>query len=406
MLSGCSIQGEKNEIHTPVIAKYSVQQPEFRRTTDALLGANLLPGNRVEPLQNGRQIFPAMLAAIARAKQTINFETYTYWSGDVGHEFAVALAQRARSGVRVRCIFDWEGTARMSIGDRNLLRDAGVEVVSYHPLQWWDVRRFNNRTHRKLLIVDGRIGFIGGVGIADPWQGDARNRDEWRDTHYRVEGPVVAQVQAAFMDNWIKSKGEVLHGNEFFPSLAHVGSVWAQAVKSSPGVGNQTMRLTFLLAIASAAKSIRVENPYFVPDKLLVEELLEARRRGVTVEFIVPGPAIDSKITRATSRSGWGPLLEAGVKIYEYEPTMIHSKLLIVDGAWVSIGSSNFDYRSMRLNDEANLNVLDRAFAQKEIAVFERDKQRARLVDYAAWSHRPLTEKLATPFWEAVRPEL
>jgi cardiolipin synthase A/B len=406
LLTGCSIQREKSEIRVPVAAKYSVRDPQFRRAADALLGNNLTPGNRIEVLQNGDRIFPSMLRAIGRAQKTINFETYVYWSGQVGHDFAVALAERARAGVRVRAILDSQGTRKMSSSDAALMREAGVEIAEYRRLRPWDVQRFNNRTHRKLLIVDGKVGFIGGVGIADLWRGDARNPEEWRDTHYRIEGPVVAQLQGAFMDNWIKSKGEVLHGDEFFPPLAHTGNAWAQAVKSSPGVGNQSMRLTFLLSIASAQRSIKVETPYFVPDRLMVSQLVDALKRGVEVEVIVPGPEIDSPVTRATSRSGWGPLLEAGVKIYEFQPTMLHAKLLIVDGDWVSVGSSNFDQRSMRLNDEANLNVLDRGFAQSQVVIFERDKSRARRVDLAKWTRRPIMEKLTTPIWEAVRPEL
>jgi len=406
LLTGCSINSEKNEIRVPVAAKCSVREPGFRRAAEALLGANLTPGNRIETLQNGDRIFPSMIAAIGQARKTINFETYVYWSGEIGHRIAKALAERARTGVQVRAILDWQGTARMSPSDKALLQDAGAQIVAYHPLQWWDVQRFNNRTHRKLLIVDGRVGFIGGVGIADPWLGNARNPDEWRDTHYRVQGPVVAQLQGSFMDNWMKAKGEVLHGDEFFPPLSPAGGALAQAIKSSPGLGNQSMRLMFLLAIASARKSIHVENPYFVPDPLVVTEIVEARKRGVDVEVIVPGPEIDSKITRATSRSGWGPLLEAGVKIYEYQPTMIHAKLLIVDGEWVSVGSSNFDYRSMRLNDESNLNVLDRNFAQGQLAIFQQDKLRSKRVDLARWTRRPLTEKLAAPLLEAIRPEL
>ena len=406
LLTGCSLQSGKSEIRVPVVSKYSVRDPEFRRVTEAYLGASLTPGNRIESLRNGDRIFPSMLDAIRRAKRSINFETYVYWSGTVGREFAAAFAERARAGVKVRAILDWQGTAKMSAADKSLMRDAGVEIVAYHPLQWWDVRRFNNRTHRKLLIVDGKVGFIGGVGIADPWQGDARNPDEWRETHYRVEGPVVGQLQGSFMDNWMKAKGEVLQGEEFFPRLSQSGGAWAQAVKSSPGLGNQSMRLTFLLAIAAAKHSIRVENPYFLPDGLLVQGLIDACKRGVVVEVIVPGPEIDSKITRATSRSGWGPLLEAGVKMYEYQPTMLHAKMLIIDGDWVSIGSSNFDHRSMRLNDEANLNVLDRTFAQSQIAIFDRDKSRAGPVDLAKWKDRPVMEKLTAPFLEAVRPEL
>lgn len=347
-----------------------------------------------------------MLSAIRSARHTINFETYVYWSGEIGHQFALALAEQARAGVEVRTILDWEGTKQMSREDTRMLRDAGVQIVSFHPLQWWNLQRVNNRTHRKLLIVDGKIGFTGGVGIADVWNGDAKPPDEWRDTHYRVDGPAVAQLQAAFMDNWIKSRGEVLHGDLFFPHLPHSGSALAQAIKSSPGLGNQTMRLMFMLSIAGAEKTIKIESPYFIPDPLLVKELVAARERGVQVEVIVPGKKIDAKGTRTASRAGWEPLLRAGIIIFEYDQTMIHSKLLIVDGQWASIGSSNFDYRSMRLNDEANLNVLDRTFAQTQTAMFERDKTRARPVSLSDWQHRPISEKVSAPFWSIFRSEL
>ena len=403
---GCALQNEKSEVRLPITSQYSVRTPEFRRSVEALLGTSLLPGNRITPLLNGNEIFPAMLSAIRGARRTINFETYVYWSGDIGHQLAQALSERAGAGVQVRAILDWQGTARMSAADKSKLQDAGVQIVSYHPLQWWDVSRINNRTHRKLLIVDGTIGFTGGVGIADQWKGNARTPAEWRDTHYRIDGPAVAQLQAAFMDNWIKARGEVLHGDLFFPRLNPAGSALAQAIKSSPGLGNQTMRLMFMLAIAGAQTSIKVENPYFIPDRLLVKELVAACERGVRVEVIVPGGNIDSKITRAASRSGWEPLLRAGVKIYEYQPTMIHAKLLIVDEAWVSVGSSNFDYRSMRLNDETNVNVLDRAFAANQTAMFERDKARAKLVELSTWLKRPLTEKISAPLWETFRLEL
>ncbi len=405
-LAGCAVQSEKSEVRLPVTAQYPVRSPEFRRSVEALLGTTLLPGNRITPLLNGNQIFPAMLSAIRGARQTINFETYVYWSGEIGHQLAQALAERARSGVQVRAILDWEGTKQMSSSDKSLLSEAGVQIVSYHPLQWWNVSRINNRTHRKLLIVDGKVGFTGGVGIADAWKGDARPPDEWRDTHYRVEGPAVAQLQAAFMDNWIKARGEVLHGDLFFPRLGQHGSALAQAIKSSPGLGNQTMRLMFMLSIAGAQNSIKIESPYFLPDSLLVKELVAACARGVRVEVIVPGGKIDAKVTRAASRSGWEPMLRAGVHFYEYAPTMIHSKLLIVDNHWVSVGSSNFDYRSMRLNDEANLNVLDRGFAVSQTTMFERDKSLAQPISLDAWLHRPAAEKISAPFWDIFRFEL
>ena len=237
--------------------------------------------------------------------------------------------------------------------------------MRYRPLRWYNLDRLNNRTHRKLLIVDGRVGFTGGIGVADHWLGNAEDKEHWRDSHFQVEGPVVAQLQGAFMDNWIESRGEVMDGADYFPQLEPVGGHYAQVFRSSPGEGSASMRLMYLLAIASAAKSIRIANAYFVPDSLVRDMLVQARDRGVDVEIIVPGPVLDAQIVRRASRAKWGPLLRAGVRIYEYQPTMYHTKVMVVDEVWSSVGSTNFDDRSFRLNDEANLNVLDPEFGQR-----------------------------------------
>jgi cardiolipin synthase len=251
----------------------------------------------------------------------------------------------------------------------------------------------NNRTHRKLLVVDGKIGFTGGVGIADIWQGHGQDPDHWRDTHFRLEGPAVAEMQAAFQDNWLKVQPRVLHGDGYFPSLDSVGEMRAQVFKSSYGEGSESTRLMYLMSIAAARKSILLAHAYFVPDSLAIDELVAARARGVRVEVIVPGKYIDSKIVRQASRSRWEKLLEAGVAIYEYQPTMYHVKVLVVDGLWSSVGSTNFDNRSFALNDEANLNVLDSAFSARQEAIFEDDKTRARQITLEMWRNRPRTER-------------
>ncbi|MBL8115027.1 MAG: cardiolipin synthase B, partial [Acidobacteria bacterium] len=272
----------------------------------------------------------------------------------------------------------------------------GVSIHKYHPPRFYNLSRMNNRTHRKLLIVDGRVGFTGGVGIADKWNGNARTKEEWRDSHYRVEGPVVAQMQSAFLDNWIEGTGRVLHGDAYFPEqTASAEGARAQMFKSAPGEGSESVRLMYLLSISSARKSIRIAASYFVPDDLAVEMLVAARKRGVRVEVIVPGKEIDTELVRKASRSRWGDLLEAGVEILEFEPTMYHCKVMIVDDLWVSVGSTNFDNRSFRLNDEANLNVLDEAFALKQSAIFEEDRSRARLITFAEWKNRPRGERMA-----------
>jgi cardiolipin synthase len=383
LFSGCTIlsgfsSGKK--IRQDVQPLYSATSPSFRQATGSLLSGNFIPGNHIVILVNGDQIFPAMLRAIKGAQHTINFETYVLWDGEIARQFSEALAERAAAGVKVNAILDAQGTNKM--GGENLarLRNAGVEIEKYHSLFWWDIRRFNNRTHRKLLIVDGKTAFIGGVGIAQEWTGNAQSPEHWRDNHYQVTGPVVAQLQGIFMDNWLKTRGVVLHGPEYFPPLAPTGSDVAQAFKSSPRQGDIDMHLMYLLAIASAQKTLRIENAYFLPDDKTREELIAAAQRGVKVEVLVPGKHIDQKLVRMASRRHWAALIQAGVKIYEYQPTMVHVKLMIVDDIFASVGSGNFDNRSIRLNDEANLDVLDRGFAAQQARLFEMDKRTSREV--------------------------
>jgi cardiolipin synthase A/B len=387
------VGGEKR-IERKLEHRHAVTHPQFRREMGTLLGPPILAGNRVANLENGAEIFPAMLDAIRQAKRTINFETYIYWSGEIGREFVAALAERARAGVEVQVLMDWVGSQKM---DRALLAElkaAGVAVERYHPLEWYHLARMNNRTHRKLLIVDGRIGFTGGVGIADNWDGNADSPDHWRDSHYRIEGPAVAQMQAAFLDNWIKTTGAVLQGAGYFPELERAGGADAQVFTASPSGGGDSMLLMYLLAITGAESSIDLSAAYFVPDELTRAALVAALRRGVRLRVIVPGTRIDAEVVRKASRADWGELLEAGAEIHEYQPTMFHCKTLIVDRQLVSVGSTNFDNRSFRLNDEANLNVYDPDFAGRVTRVFEQDLERSRRITLDAWKNRPWHEKL------------
>ena len=385
--------GEK-KIETRIETLYGLEEPQFQRSMGALLGPAIVPGNRVIALQNGSEIFPAMLEAVRGARESITFETYIYWSGVIGEEFAEALSERARAGVRVHVLLDWVGAGKREEALLQRMGDAGVQVVQYHPLRWYNLGRFNNRTHRKILVVDGRVGFTGGVGIADQWLGEAQDPEHWRDSHYRITGPAVAQMQSAFMDNWIKTKGEVLHGEAYFPPLDSAGPHRAQMFRSSSGEGGESVRLMYLLSIASAQKSVRISASYFVPDSLSIETMIAARKRGVTVDIIVPGEHIDTEVVRKASRGRWGPLLAAGVRIYEFQPTMYHCKVMIVDDLWVSVGSTNFDNRSFSLNDEANLNIMDAEFALEQSRTFEADRARAREITYAMWKARPRTEKV------------
>ncbi len=372
---------------------YDAGDPQFVRSMGSLLGPGIVPGNEVRALCNGDEIFPAMLGAIRGATRTICFETFIYWSGSIGREFAEALSERARAGVKVHVVLDWVGSGKMDDSLLEEMNRAGAEVVKYHPVRWYSLGRLNNRTHRKLLIVDGRVGFTGGVGIADTWLGHAQDPEHWRDSHFRLAGPAVAQMQATFMDNWMETCAEVLHGEEYFPKLEPAGPHAAQLFKSSADDASESVRLMYLLSISSAVRSVRIANAYFVPDALARATLVAAQRRGVKVEIIVPSHHIDQKVVRRASRSLWGPLLEAGVAIYEYQPTMYHVKVVIVDEVWTSVGSTNFDNRSFRLNDEANLNILDPDFAAGQAEVFEQDKAHSKPMSLEEWRRRPWRER-------------
>lgn len=396
----------EKEIERKIEHRYAIADPQYLREMSVMLGPAVLPGNHVTALQNGVEIFPAMLEAIHGAKVSITFETYIYWSGEIGAKFADALAERARAGVRVNVTIDWVGSIKMEQELVDRMEDAGVHVERYRPLHWYNISRMNNRTHRKLLVVDGRIGFTGGVGIADQWQGNAEDAEHWRETHFRIEGPVVAQLQAAFNDNWIKTTGEVLNGEAYFPPLAQAGGMLAHLFVASPSGGSESMHLMYLMAIAAAVRSIDLEASYFVPDELAIKALLAARERGVRVRIIVPGEHIDSDAVRLSSRASWGPLLAAGIEIHEYVPTMMHTKLLIIDDEMVSVGSTNFDIRSFRVNDEASLNVYDHAFAAQMTAAFEQDLEKTRKYDYAMWERRPLREKLVEKLLYPIRSQL
>jgi cardiolipin synthase A/B len=386
--------------------RYAIADPQFRREMSVMLGPSILPGNHVVDLQNGAQIFPAMLQAIAQAQRTITFETYIYWSGEIGQQFADALSERARAGVQVKVTVDWAGSIKMDSALLEQMREAGVEIVQYRPLHWYNLGRLNNRTHRKLLVIDGKVGFTGGVGVADQWLGNAEDPEHWREAHFRIEGPVVAQLQAAFNDNWIKTTGEVLNGEDYFPPQQYAGEMDAHVFIASPAGGSESMHLMFLMAIAAAEQSLDIAASYFVPDDLVLEALVAARQRGVRVRILLPGEHIDSETVRIASKASWGELLQAGVEIFVYEPTMLHVKLFVADREMVSVGSTNLDIRSFRLNDEASLNVYDRGFAERMTQVFENDLLRAEPYTYRMWEQRPWREKFAEKFLIPIRSQL
>ncbi len=387
------ITAEKR-IQRKVQAHYAIKDAQFSRSISALLGPPFIAGNEVIVLNNGTEIFPPMLNAIKSARESITFETFIYWADSIGEEFAKALAERALAGVKVHILLDWLGSAKMEQAQIDMMQNAGVQVQRYHKPHWSHLTRLNNRTHRKLLIIDGQLGFTGGVGIADQWRGNASNPDEWRDSHFKVTGPVISQMQAVFMDNWIKAQGQVLHSKLYFPEIKATGKMSAQMFSSSASGGSDSMQLMYLMAITAAEHSIELSSAYFVPDQMSSDALIAAAKRGVKIRIITPGKHIDTELVRKASKGSWGNLLKAKIEIAEYSPTMYHCKIFIVDSLLVSVGSTNFDNRSFRLNDEANLNVLDKDFAVQQLTLFNDDWSKSMLITYRAWKNRPIYEKI------------
>jgi cardiolipin synthase len=382
---------------------FTVNAPTF--LPSALPGAAMTSGNRLELLENGDAVFPAMLAAISSARKTVNFEAYIFWSDEVGARFRDALAERAAHGVAVRVLLDAVGSpgGRLKAGDVDVLRQAGCRVEFFHSIKPWMLWVFNHRNHRRVLVVDGRLGFTGGVGFADSWRGNADSKEHWRDTQLRVEGPAVRGLQRAFQENWSEVTGEALVGDEFFPALAQTGASAVAVVPSSPLSAMSGAGRVYSISVAAAAKEIWIANSYFLPDDATSSLLVAAVKRGVDVRVIVPSDAqSDVPVTKAGGRSSFGPLLAGGVKIFEYQPTMFHPKTMVVDGVFSTVGSANFDERSFHLNEEINLFVYDGAFAGQMEESYRRDLSRCRPYTHAMWRERSLkkrvTEWLVTPF--------
>ena len=382
-------------IRREIVVDYAVADGAFRRSADALLDTPFAEGNKIQTLINGDQIFPSMLEAIRAAKKTINLETYIWSRGKICDEFKEAICERSRAGVKVHIVVDGMGSFKLKKKDVDELRDAGVQIVKFNRGQWYQVNfQINHRTHRKIMVVDGRIGFIGGSCLHDSWLGNAETEKQWRDTHFKIEGPAVAQLQSIFIDNWLQTTGEVLHGPDYFPPLEHVGDLPVQCYKSGPKDNQESIRLAILYSMAASKKNIRIAHAYFIPDDLLMKTLLDALKRGVAVEIIVPSKT-DAKLVKAASRTTWGKLMEAGAKFYQYGPAMYHVKEMIVDDLLVIAGSANFDNRSFRINDEANFNVMDPEFAKREIGIFEQDKKQSKLLKLENLESRSLFTKTA-----------
>jgi cardiolipin synthase len=384
-----------------------VGSDDFLRATEAITMAPIARGNDIELFINGDEIFPAMLETMRGAERSLNFLSYLYWKGEIAGEVAGALCERAKAGVEVNVLLDAVGSAKM---DRDLLRkmdDAGVTFAYFRPPKPYAVRRLNNRTHRKLLIADGEVGMTGGVGIAERWTGNAQDPEHWRDTHVRVRGPIVRGLQGAFAENWLEATGDVLVGTTYLPDLEPVSDDAAmQVVRSTAEVGDTNVEALYFLAIACARTSLHLTSAYFAPRPAFVEALTDAAQRGVDVRVLVPGPHIDKEFVRQAGRATYEDLLEAGVRIFEYCPTMVHAKTLTIDGVWSSVGSVNFDNRSFQLQDEVTLCVCSSAFAAQLDEQFERDLARSAQIEAGRWNGRTLPARLSEGLTKIMRREL
>ncbi len=378
------------------------EDEHFIHVLESACQSRLLAGNRIDILTNGPQFYPAMLEAIASASESISMECYIFKRGEIGDRFIQALSERARAGVRVTIVLDYIGSFTAWSEAEEALAAAGCRVERYQALHWYRLGRLNNRTHRELLVVDGRVAFIGGAGVADWWWKPARTRwwrrvggrTAWRDMMARIEGPVVPDIQGVVAENWLECCGEILTGREVYKPQAPVGDSPAFVVGSSPSDRSTKSRVLFQTLVESAMDRVIIATPYFLPDRMLRRGLVRTARRGVPVTVIVPGAHTDQTWVRLASRRLYGSLLRAGVRIFEYEPGMTHAKALIVDNLWAVIGTTNIDNRSFEHNDEVNLVVRDAQVAERLMVDFEADLSRSREIVAEGWQARPLWEKL------------
>jgi cardiolipin synthase len=370
--------------------EFAIDDDEFLPTMAGGTGVPFLPGNTLTILNNGDEFYPAMLDAIAAAEVSITIEAYIYWAGEVGRQFAEALAAKAKAGVRVKILLDAVGSSTIGEDILKILESGKCQLAWYNPFNWRRLGRFNHRTHRKSLIIDGRIAFTGGAGIADHWRGQARHPGEWRDLQIRVEGPAVIPLQTGFAQNWLQTTGELISGPLYYPLCDPVGPLALQTIMSSPEIGASTVRIMYYLAIICARRSILIANPYFVPDAAARDALIEAKRRGVNVRVMAAAKHNDNWLARNNSVRVYGRLLEAGIEILEYNRTMLHLKTMVVDGRWFTIGTTNFDNRSFAHNEENNTCGYDTALAQQLHDMFDRDVAGCKRLDLATWKRRGL----------------
>ena len=388
-----------------------VGEATFFPTIAAHTDAPIMGGNKIDVLLNGEQTFPAMLKAIRGARKSITYAQYLYQDGAIAYELAEAFAERCRAGLTVKLLLDSHGGGKIPEDIPQLLTDAGCQLEWFRRVRLfqfitpWELLNYNYRNHRRILVIDGTLGFTGGHGVAEEWTGDGRTDGKWRDTDVRVEGPIVQQLQAAFVESWRDTTGHILGGDLYFPALKSVGKVNAQVVKSSPLGGTYESYMLLLLSITSARKSIHLSNPYFLPDERMQEALLEAVKRGVSVVVLTPGK-IDHKLVYWASRRGFEPLLLGGIQIYEYQVALMHAKTMVVDGIWAHVGTTNLDNRSFALNEEINLIAYDRAVAGELEKAFADDLKHSKRLTYEAWKARPWREKFLELFTIPLKEQL
>src|SRR5918993_1760334 len=398
---------------TPVtkIDPMIVGEATFFPTIAAHTDAPILGGNKIDVLFNGEQTFPAMLKAIRGARKSITYAQYLYQDGAIAYEIAEAFAERCRAGLTVKLLIDSHGGGKIPKDIPGLLTDAGCHLEWFRRIRLfqfitpWELLNYNYRSHRRILVVDGAVGFTGGHGVAEEWTGDGRTDGKWRDTDVRIEGPIVQQLQAAFVESWRETTGHILGGDLYFPTPKPVGKVYAQVVKSSPLGGTYESYMLLLLSISSARKSIHLSNPYFLPDERMQEALLTAVKRGVSVVVLTPGK-IDHKLVYWASRRGFEPLLLGGIQIYEYQVALMHAKTMVVDGVWAHVGTTNLDNRSFALNEEINLIAYDRAVAGELEKAFADDLKHSKRLTYEDWKARPWREKFLELFTVPLKEQL
>jgi cardiolipin synthase len=378
----------------------------FIRVLESTCHTRLEPGNRVEILTNGDTFYPAMLAAIRGATETVNMECYIFKRGEIGEKFIAALSERARAGVRVTVVMDAIGSFGAFRESAKPLTAAGCRVAAYQRFSWYRLSRLNNRTHRELVVIDGTVAFVGGAGVADWWWKRYRGKPMWRDAMARIEGPVVSDIQGVIAENWMECCGEILTGAETYKLHGKSGNVAALAIKSSPADRATTSRALFQLLIEGASHHVRISTPYFLPDKPFRAAIRRTAQRGVSITVIVPGRWTDQRWVRLASRRMYKQMLQAGVRIFEYEHGMTHVKSLLVDDLWTVMGTTNLDNRSFEHNDEMNVAFRDAAVHARVLQDFERDRARSRQITLADWQQRPLWEKLiSTVAWVLERQQ-